>query len=536
MLRDNLERKTEVYWSESRGTPIDANLERYICKNEKELDDKSLLEAELYYAKAKGNIQVAECETLVLLVGLSLEPLLQSICVYKPEKVVLILNEEGYPVPGQWGKPILEDPNIFAGHLTKAVDLLTDNKLNPVRCPAKYSKIFETLVKALHNEDHEDSLVIDITGGKKSMVTSAFLYAAFSGARISYVDFESYSFENRRPYGFSCKIGELANPFQDFALREWEKVRVLYNRYQFNEALQMLSDIKITMLDMLPNSEKSMGTLIDFLDFYNRWDSGDFEGATKKAEELQRIVGQFDLPSVVPLLGNEGCWYEIDNPNCKPTPIYGDLDKLTVYVWDEMARIERLIQYNEDYRSAFLRAGGASEILMLGRLLLLVENQNDRTLLLNKLKERTPSAKNMFKFFSNPNKGSFTIGYSNKCDVCVPSFTKDDRRIFANRSYPMSSWWQIIEKFKDRQTRGYDIFLDMRNEVAHKYFPVPKEWAEEGLEFVKANCEDFMENHVKDRVVKDNCDKYITNALPWLELCELCGVAAFLTPNLRRNK
>ena len=60
------------------------------------------------------------------------------------------------------------------------------------------------------------------------------------GSRISYVDFEEYDENERRPYGFGCKIGELTNPYKEFALHEWERVRVLYERYQFRDAQMLL--------------------------------------------------------------------------------------------------------------------------------------------------------------------------------------------------------------------------------------------------------------------------------------------------------
>jgi hypothetical protein len=127
-----------------------------------------------------------------------------------------------------WRKRLLDQPPEFPGKGGKQGYPVADSP----------EAVFQTLVDVLHDET---DVVIDVTGGKKSMVSGAYLYAAYAGARISYVDFEEYDPKYRRPYGYSCKIGELANPYQEFALREWERVRNLYERYQFREAREIVN-------------------------------------------------------------------------------------------------------------------------------------------------------------------------------------------------------------------------------------------------------------------------------------------------------
>ncbi len=525
-MKNKLERATIEYWAYSSRNSIEETLKRYITKKRTELGGKSLIAAELDYAKKEGNItEKAHCRTLVLLVGLSLEPLLQSVIVYKPEKIVLILNNKNYPV----GKGT-EGAEIFADHLVGAVKNLYHNKLienvpETSTHITKYNEVFKALVHALNGKN---DVVIDITGGKKSMVTSAFLYAAFSGVRISYVDFDEYCPENRRPYGFSCKIGELPNPYEAFSLRGWEKIKMLYKKYQFNEAHKILEDIKKPMVKELNNSETPIDNLMKCIKFYSLWDAGDYRKAKNAHGELARTL---ELPpelppSAVEILGEN--WYKFDDPEHKPDPIYGDLEKLVVYVSDEMARIRRLIDFNEDYRSAFIHAGGISEIIMLGRLLCLVEDEKNKKALLEALKNATPNAGMMFDAFwdkENEKGKEDNIKIGNGGHIKFQGFRKkDDPEIEINIADPMNPWWKDTGMF----SCGYTKFLDKRNEVAHKYFPVPKEWAEDGLAFVKANFDDFK-----------NCMKYskiyTVEALSWPKLCKLCKVDKFLTPNLRSD-
>jgi hypothetical protein len=75
---ERLRNLTEKYWSDKW------EVEEYIQK---------LLPDELAYLRDKNRITAKPAEILVQLVGYSWEPLLISVCAYRPKKVVLILND-----------------------------------------------------------------------------------------------------------------------------------------------------------------------------------------------------------------------------------------------------------------------------------------------------------------------------------------------------------------------------------------------------------------------------------------------------------
>lgn len=524
--RDDLERVTRDYWDRSQRYDLDSCLKIYICEGQKRLGNKSLLEAELKYAKDNRFITAEPCETLVLLVGYSLEPLLQSVCVYKPQKIILVLNEEGYPPMEEW--------HDFAHHVTGAIDHLQKKGMivqKPQFCgeqaPDKTgyptrgepAAVFKTLVDALQAET---GVVIDVTGGKKSMVTGAFMYAAYAGARISYVDFEEYNRKCRRPYGFSCKIGELSNPYQEFALREWERVRGLYERYQFREASGVLLDsILSTMVKVIRETKEPMQLLGAFLDYYEKWDRGDYRSAKQTAIDLEKKAGTFKQPSAITELGDK--WYQIDGSGYAnhPEGFYGDTQALQVYVYDELKRIRRLIDCNQDYRSAFLRAGGVNEIIMLARVVGFVDNAEERNSLLGALEKRTPYIWDVFKALTCTGKTELSV----KKDIPFKGYRKKtDPDMIIPRPFPMTAWWKKTSLFNDDD--GWERFLDIRNDLAHKYFSVPLEWAVDALKFAEANFEDFLGQPVSKLPL-------CAAALSWSELCELCGMHRFLPQNLR---
>jgi len=511
----DIERITKDYWDCFEPSKIDEAMRRYVCERHRQLDDKSLLEAELDYARSQGRLTDHRCKTLVLLVGFSLEPLLQSVYVYQPQKIVLILNEQGYPPEG-WSE--------FAGHVKEAIGYLVEGELlsSAPQFPGKGSEVgyptadnpsamFQTLLEVLHDET---DVMIDVTGGKKSMVSGAYLYAAYARARISYVDFDEYDPKHRRPYGYSCKIGELDNPYQTFALRDWERVRALYEQYQFWEARQVLASILPAMKQVMPTAEQPIQKLSAFLEYYEKWDRGDYRGAKQAAQNLP----DFEQPSAVTVLGDQ--WFEISGNDFtkEPQHFYRDSPELRAYVCDELARIQRMICCNEDYRSAFLRAGGVNEIVMLARLVSLVKDSKDQNEFLDALEKRTPGANDVFKALITGK--DITIGKDRKsCNI----FLGEAPTLTIPHSSRMNSWWTSTCLFNTDD--GWHTFLNRRNELAHKYFSIPREWAEDALRFVQANFEDFLGCPIADLNLR-------VTALSWIELCDLCGLSRFLPPSL----
>ncbi len=536
MNRATLQFVTNRYWDICDERSIDDQLKWYIAQRHPELGSKSLLQAELEWSRRSGDAEETQCQTLVLLVGFSIEPLLQSVCVHRPQKIALFLNEAGY---------LLEQPHSFAYHVTNAVKILACEGLLDVvplfpgeeghagfKVEDSPQAVFRKLVEVLRDET---DVVIDVTGGKKSMVSGAYLYAAYSGVEISYVDFDKYDPKRRRPYGYTCWIDKLSDPYREFALRDWERVRSLYNRYQFREAGEILGeDILPVMEQRLPNSKDSMKRLVEFMEYYEAWDRGDFREARRVGTRIEQFAKShkfsFSQPTAVTELGD--IWFEIEANSYEfrkiPKGLYGHEHKLKAYVCDELSRVCRLIRFNEDYRSAFLRAGALNEIVMLGRLVVLVTCREERQRLLDALDERTPTARQVFGGLA---KTSLTIGKNRKFDI---SWHHGPEPAITVTNTPMQDWWSQTA-FKDNPNQsendGWMQFLDIRDKLTHRYLSVPRKWAEDAYEFVRANVQDWSQSLGGS----GNCSIFKTEALPWLKLCELSGISEFLPHVLKRE-
>ncbi len=495
-----------------------------------------------------GNSRLPEYQRpdiLVLLVGFSIEPLLQTIWAYKPQKkIVLILNE-------QYGYDSSENPNPIRGeqfgqNVKHLIELLYQKHMDGLPCPeierrppiseaADVSPVFKMLLE-LDEIRLSTNLIIDITGGKKRMVAEAFLYAAYTKANISYVDFddEAYDVASRRPYGFRCQIGLLPNPYEAFAIRDWEEVKKHYNTYNFQAARQALEQLETNLQKAGFNNyfEEAIPKLKAMFECYTLWDSGNFNEAKKRADDIKRAGWNTEFPSAVEILGKDRWWFEVTDTELRnpPSDFYEDTDKFRAYVCDEIERMGRLIG-NANYRSAFLRAAGLNEVILVARLARLVTNSTNRQILLDDLVNNTPTGRTMFRALTLPSRTTITISHNQprqQGNDQVQFYRKHNGRtsprIQVTLTQSMNRWWQKTSNF-NHPNKGWNDFIRIRDKVAHAYFAVTEGLAQDAREFVKANFEDFLDP--QDKVSLNSYKKMhniTTSKLDWKSLCQQCGL------------
>ncbi len=384
---DYFQRKTERFW-DKRFDGDEAYIEAYIT---------DLLPAELDYAKRKGSITIPSVwrsgeGRLVLTVGYSWEPLLQSLCVYKPIEVVLILSDN-------YGNSRAEDKQITFEWAAKR---LAERKLIPavpqissiiIQTISSTGDVFHQLQEYFQNQQDLDSTLIDITGGKKSTVAGCYLFAAtYSSLGVTYVDFDEFNLERGRPYGFTCRINAVENPYQTFQLRQWEHIEEAYKKHGFRSAKEQLEAVKSALegLGERFRSESDAVTHLQHaLDMYEAWDNGDYHTAYQRHSRLPdnpvpdavRVLGP-DWPSPpsntgrqapkIKTIGDELLrnvkLYLGEKGNDLKSSLYLRPQQLMAYAWDEIAKVGRLIALREDYRSALLRAAGLCDTLLRARI------------------------------------------------------------------------------------------------------------------------------------------------------------------------
>jgi hypothetical protein len=568
MLNTNeLRQLTRKYWD--MGGAIERQIQWYIT---------NLLPHELEYARSPERRAIEErpCDTLILLVGYSVEPLLQTICAFQPQRLVLLLNE-------WYGSQ--DDPNRQSGldrgeDLKEVIeklprDLLPEQPaIEPHEVTDQPTSVFRKLCQhALPDQRAGKQVIVDITGAKKSMDAGAFLFATYANVPVSYVNFDDYDEEKRRPYGFTCRVETLDNPYELFRLRGWERVRRLYRNYHFRSARQELKGIIAAMGSGTPQEggeslfdEDQIAAaeqLVQVLDFYERWDSGDFYAAKEGADQLQREMPGFPTPLAVETLGDkwphaEGAGsvrataeqllqihqdLERGDPPARPS-FYISLLRLRAYVYDELARIRRLIDFNEDYRSALLRAASLNEVLLYARLLILwvrdelvVERDGESkrpselsldawrelySKLTDEPGEVIPIVKALRWAQDKKRPDDYRVRHE---DLKHSTFASSGGFVWLRRAesaLSLGSFW------KGTTLGDLNPLRELRNKAIHTYLSVPRELAEAALELAEANRGEYEQSWAALTDPAAAAAPLPTPAqcaaLPWEEICQLCGL------------
>jgi hypothetical protein len=522
------------------------------------------------------------------MLGFSFEPLMQIIAAYRPQEVLLVINARYDVVEGEEFKET-RGGAFYERNFKHAFDLLVRHNLldrKPIIHPAPISTL-----EGVKDDDDEPVMVfrflrrhllplmrgpdgrsrravVDITGAKKSMVAGAYLFAAFADVPVSYVDFDYYDTEKGRPYGFTCKIGEMQSPTRKFRLREWERVRELYRRYAFRGAAELLDEkILPAMQGYFEEDEIAAARkMVEVLGMYELWDNGDHSRAFEKATDIFGAGGEEMglLPTAIPVLGRGGYWphgddigpllgrlKEIEETGAGGHPIlYLDMSRLTVYARDELDKIKRLIEENEDYRSALLRAVGLTEVLIRARLLVLLERgkvqvsnstapdsfvdweaaDEDIRRWRAAMQRRIITEVDIYRKLL-PALRYRTDAGSRKAERCATlvCIEGEEERTFHLRRKESDSPLIPSEALLRREN-------ELRNKAIHTYLSLPFVIADKALEIARRSTDDFVENWAVMMYKGESGlpTKVCTKHMAWQKLCGACGVN-FLPPREEEN-
>lgn len=599
ILKSDLQAKTSQYWN--YGGTDDARLAFYV---------KNLLPQELYYAEQQGRLKSVPCDVLVLLVGYSMEPLFQTISVFVPCKKIVLLVNPVYDQLDENGKHVQVEGSIYGADVQEWVESLLlpqvygrrekpatdvcvigdvgdakqDNaeRTSDMAGALLPAAVFQTLCAYILREHRaKKKVVVDITGGKKSMDVGAFLFAAYADIPVSYVDFGEYHPKHRRPYGYTCRIGCLENPYAAFALKEWEEIRNLFENYHFHAAHETLDHVLKAMPELFtPLQIKAAKHLDQMLHLYAAWDDGDYDKAKTIADEIQKWVRRlnaerpkakevsFQPPAIVdypppieshvelkalPTSEREFESWQRQRVTTDSKFLMSNY-RLLAYVRDELEKIRRLVDQNEDNRSALLRAMGLDELLLKARWLRLYFGEKadcgGRTEYIDYYDEReykaTPSTQKTRKIHEKlvQYQGTFFMYnalakdkpfYDYRLNKQVPPFLKIDcGQGNRYRARPKSDVKALVLLLSDSSnSSAYSFFyrklIELRNQAIHKYQYVDQDIARAALALVEANLKEFETVNSGWLNLADDWTGEVESVndpgrLDWEEICVLCSL------------
>jgi hypothetical protein len=385
------------------------------------------------------------------------------------------------------------------------------------------------------------------------MVSGAYLFSSYTNVSVSYIDYEEYSEEYRKPYGHTCKPDELENTMELFKLREWDRVRQLYEQYAFRRAKELIAEIKEGAKSFFEDEElNSIDCLMEWLEFYRLWDEGDYRGSWEKWDgddkfrAIRSKISDVYCPTAVKKLGNlwpnkndlkglKSGFKAIEGSENIEKSIYIEDEEILVYAYDELEKIKRLIEHNEDYRSALLRAAGLNEVLLKARIVRswvrnnFVVEVKGKQLTREDIKNHSEYSRYLPKV---DDKGVLDAGATylhmalrweegkgEKYAMKLNKLEEFDYPI-AHRSVDgpiLIEFWKSMEKPK-----GFglpDDVFNIRNKAIHFCLSIPKEIAEVAVAMAEKNLEDFREELINVTVTNGTYE-----AMSWNELCDACAI------------
>jgi len=553
---NSLKKETIDYWRR-----LDRLKDKLMSKEQKYLEWEkefekylaNIFEKEIACAKSHPELWPSEdqkAKVLVLLVGFSIEPLLFSLRAYRPEEVVLVLNRKYHETD--------DGISIAKNRVLKWLKRIGSEGLkirpDPLKLPegTTTGHFFKFLQTELAKDiDAGNKVVIDITGGKKNMVAGASLFAAYTGAKISYVDFEDYDEEFRRPYGYTCSVGFLPNPYEIYALRDWQRVRQHYENFAFDQAASELKGIAKGMpLEYFCKKQiRAVKLMRLVMQAYNYWMNGHYFRAHRWEKFLKKLSeGRFKMISAVEKL--QSTWprkTQLEKlAKAKFNDLYFDTAGALIYSADEILKVEKIVQSQGDYRSGLLRAAGLNEVIFKARIAWLKEKGKleiipsapdeaqkactadqalqkvgDEAFVLNEAEIKVLIGENV-----NASKSEIILKAGNDRPIKKAKMNYKGLKINFKKLIHDEVFMGIIPS--DERTvflKQLSDLREVRNKATHAVIPVPQEIGELALAVAKANLSDFkqwLQLPVSNNPA--NTEEAHERPPKWKTLCKWCGL------------
>ena len=492
----DLRLRTERYWELKKPSTERDRWQYYLVRSyqEESQNEQSLLQLEMDYAKDTGRLPSCltdsqdKSTTLVILIGDSFEPLLQSIWVHQPNRLVPIVNEyygkkgEAASSAEHWSKFYRLIKKKFPQEKRENIRNLEDiEQVKPTADSprAVFEHLRDELAEDLRNQDV--NVIVDITGAKKTMVAGAFMLAAYSRARIYYIDVEES--RDGKPYGYKSRFVAVKSPLEELSLHVWQHVEQRYRRYDFAGALRSL--------EAIPTDEHICQFRL-FLSVCNSYENGEFREAVAQVSGLRNNL-QAEVPTAVLELGS---LWPIPGETDLAVELFRQPDKLLVYANDALERAKRLLT-QENNRAAFTLAYALHETLLKARIIALYDAKQlmSEQEGLSEEKKKTygpPQPLNQV-----PDGLPWCLRQMMTADA-QPILSGDKRggRKIARSTYRLS--WPIQDKPGclpvHLQAAATKPLKEARNLITHTYFPATKTLANKAITLAEHNFEDYMSN------------------------------------------
>lgn len=212
---------------------------------------------------------------LVISVGTSYEPIVLTIGLLKPLKILFLYTDQSEKTL----EKIVSYCNLGVSQYEKS----QVNEVDPM-------DIYREIKKVYIKWDCPEQMYIDFTGGTKAMSAACALAGAMIDIQMIYVSTDDYLVDFRKPNPGSEHLTYIENPIAVFGDIEMNKALELFSQHNFAGARERLDRLKEQIPD--PEIRQQLKFLYLLAKGYEYWDALDFVPASETIDELNREISR----------------------------------------------------------------------------------------------------------------------------------------------------------------------------------------------------------------------------------------------------
>ncbi|NLK98540.1 MAG: TIGR02710 family CRISPR-associated protein [Epulopiscium sp.] len=252
--------------------------------------EEQRIEAEAYYEKElmpliietfvsrEENNNIVHPEYMILSVGTSYEPLVLSLKLIQPKKVLFLYTE---------------DTEEKIDKILQFVPLKSSQYKKEKVEKSNTLLVYQKIKQAYYDWGKPQNIYIDFTGGTKAMSSATAMAGAMLGAKLIYIGNENYLKDFRKPYPGTEFLEEIPNPYSVFGDIEEDRANDLLQQHDYVGARKIFETLVHKVPD--PNKKEYFHILYLLTLTYEHWDSLEFGKATGNMNKLVKEIEKYSL-------------------------------------------------------------------------------------------------------------------------------------------------------------------------------------------------------------------------------------------------
>ncbi|MBM7685891.1 TIGR02710 family CRISPR-associated CARF protein [Defluviitalea raffinosedens] len=264
---ESLKEKTDFWMSMGRATE-----EQRIKAEEYYEKELMPLIIESFIGREENNI--VSPEYMILSVGTSYEPLVLSLKLVKPKKVLFLYTE---------------DTEEKIDKILQFVPLKSSEYRKEKVEKSNTLLIYQKIKQAYYDWGKPQNVFIDFTGGTKAMSAATAMAGAILGAQLIYIGNKEYLGLFRKPYPGTEFLEKIPNPYSVFGDIEEDRANDLLHQHDYAGARKIFEALINKVPD--PNKKEYFHTLYFLALAYEHWDALEFD---KASESMNKLVNEIE--------------------------------------------------------------------------------------------------------------------------------------------------------------------------------------------------------------------------------------------------